>query len=178
MDNLNEQLTNLNNESFSIPEAELMDTTIMNESSGMPDGVILTSDNASGLGIQMADVTTSELHYELGVDDSIIGLALDESGKELLEPVINPDFVEKFFEAQKLADNIYEQIDEAKSIIKKFIETHDLGSIESNGMTVKYTPATTTTTLDSAKIKSKYPDIAAECSKVSARKSSISIKES
>lgn len=164
MDNLNEQLTNLDTNTVFTPDT--LGT------------VTIACDNASGLGIKMDNVTTSELHYDLGVDDSIIGLALDESGNELLEPIIDSDFVEKYFEAQKLADSIYEQIEEAKSIIKKFIETHDLGSIESNGMTVKYTPSTTTTTLDSTKIKTKYPDIAAECSKVSARKSSISIKES
>ena len=164
MDNLNEQLTKLNEEGFSIPEAELMDTTLI-----IP--------NSDGLSISDTDITLTT-GYNLGVDDSIIGLAIDESGNEILEPIIDSAFVEKYFEAIKLADSIYEQAEEAKAIIKKFIETHELGSITSNGMTVKYTPSTTTTTLDTAKIKSKYPDIAAECSKVSARKSSISIKES
>lgn len=114
----------------------------------------------------------------LEVSDDIIGYSLSESGDSLTEVVIDDEFVINYFKIQKLVERLSGQLEDAKIIIKRFIEEHDTGSIESNGMAVKYTPSTTTTTLDSTKIKSKYPDIAAECSKVSARKSSISIKES
>lgn len=113
---------------------------------------------------------------DLPVDDDIIGFDLLESDADT-KVIIKPEFVDEYFRIARLVEKLSTQMEEAKSIIKRFIEEHDTGSVESNGMFVKYTPPTTTTTLDTTKIKSKYPEIAAECSKVSARKSSISIKE-
>lgn len=122
--------------------------------------------------------TEARIDYaiDLPVDDDIIGFDLLESDADA-KVILKPEFVDEYFRIARLVEKLSTQMEEAKSIIKRFIEEHDTGSVESNGMFVKYTPPTTTTTLDTTKIKSKYPEIAAECSKVSARKSSISIKE-
>ena len=130
--------------------------------------------------IILEDVKVSDMldNISLDVNDDIIFFDILESG-DLLDdtPALDKAFVEKYIKISNLVARLSEQMDDAKSIIKRFIEEHNLGSFESNGLAVKYSSATTTTTLDSAKLKSKYPDIAAECSKVSARKSSISLKE-
>lgn len=127
----------------------------------------------------LEDVKVSNMldNISLDVNDDIIFFDLLESGDSLDTPTLDREFVDNYIKISNLVARLSEQMDDAKSIIKRFIEEHNLGSFESNGLAVKYSSATTTTTLDSAKLKSKYPDIAAECSKVSARKSSISLKE-
>lgn len=145
------------------------------------DNTIITMPTSeSGLGISVISETIStvmDYNINLEVNDNIIGYDLSESANSLTDVVIDKEFVNNYFMIERLVNKLAAQMEDAKVIIKRFIEEHETGSIESNGMAVKYTPATTSTTLDSAKIKSKYPDIAADCSKVSARRSSISIKE-
>lgn len=89
--------------------------------------------------------------------------------------VINPDFVMDYFNIVTAYDKLGEQLSQAKTVLKEFIETHNLGSVSSNGMQIKYTSPTTTTSIDTSKLKKEYPDIAALCSKVSPRASSVSI---
>lgn len=134
----------------------------------------------SDSGLTISTDTTSykvPVGYNLDVPDDFIKLQLNESGETTSTVEVNPKFVENYFEALELADSINKQLKEAQDKIKKFIEDHKVGSFESNGMKVKYTPSTTTTTISSSKLKKLYPDIAAECSNVSARKSSISIQK-
>ena len=73
-------------------------------------------------------------------------------------------------------DRISTELKKYKDEIKSFIEDNSIGSFKTDLLDVKYTSATTTTTIDTAKLKSKYADIAAECSKVGAKASSISLK--
>ena len=100
-------------------------------------------------------------------DTNIVQLDLIESELEM-SPIIDAQFVEDYFMLERLVDN-------AEAQINNF--THNTGSFKSNGMQLTYTQATTTTTIDTTKLKATYPDIAAECSRTSARKASISLKE-
>ena len=91
---------------------------------------------------------------------------------------INPDFVRDYFDLIYLSESINAQLSIFKSQIKEFIEQNNLGSQESNGMQITYSSPTTVTTIDNKLLKSNYPEIAAACSKVGTRASSISIKAS
>lgn len=109
-------------------------------------------------------------------DTNIVQMNFIESELET-RPEIDAQFVEDYFMLERLINKAKVQQDQMKKIIKRFAEENNTGSFDSNGMQVVYTNATTTTTIDSAKLKSKYPDIAAECSKTSPRASSISLRE-
>lgn len=109
-------------------------------------------------------------------DTNIVQLDLIESELEM-SPIIDAQFVEDYFMLERLVDNDEAQINNFKKILQRFAETHNTGSFKSNGMQLTYTQATTTTTIDTTKLKATYPDIAAECSRTSARKASISLKE-
>lgn len=137
-------------------------------------GVILTENQKVQKNIYVEDYTKK-------FDDSNIfetPTLLESMSGEPITPILNEEFVEAYFMLERLSNNVANQLSEFKTIIKQYVETHNTGSFESNGMAVKYTNATTSTTIDTAKLKSTYPDIAADCSKVSSRASSISIKES
>lgn len=69
-------------------------------------------------------------------------------------------------------DRISEELKKYKEEIKSFIEDNSIGSFKTNLLDIKYTSAT----IDTAKLKSKYANIAAECSKVGTKSSSISLK--
>ncbi len=73
-------------------------------------------------------------------------------------------------------DRISEELKKYKEEIKSFIEDNNTGSFKTDLLDIKYTSATTTTTIDTTKLKSKYANIAAECSKVGTKASSISLK--
>ena len=75
----------------------------------------------------------------------------------------------------ELLEQVKARIDAKKEKIKQFIEENNLGSFKTDLLIVKYVSATTTTSIDSAKLKKELPDIAAKYSKVSARSSSVSI---
>lgn len=77
----------------------------------------------------------------------------------------------------EILEAVQERINKKKEEIKAFIESNKLGSFKTDKLIVNYTSATTTTSIDTTKLKKELPDIAATYSKVSARSSSVSIKE-
>lgn len=76
----------------------------------------------------------------------------------------------------KLLEEVKTRIENKTTEIKTFLEANALGSFKTELLTAKYVSATTATTIDTAMLKSKYPKIAAECSKTGAKSSSLSIK--
>lgn len=90
---------------------------------------------------------------------------------------IDENFVKEYFKVERLVKSLSAQISEVKAKIKESIEANNVGSFQSNGMKVVYTSATTTTTIDSAKLKKEQPEIAAKYSKVGAKSSSVTISE-
>lgn len=75
-----------------------------------------------------------------------------------------------------LLEELKEKVDNAKKEIIEFLDKNHPKSFETDRLVVKYTSATTQTSIDSKLLKSKYPEIAAECSSTVPKKSSISIK--
>lgn len=144
---------------------------------GTPEESV-TSINSLGSGLRVSmDIDQITVPaYHINIPEDALSLTLDESGENIVSAVINPDFVEEYRKAQQFYDSVKAELDNAKAMMLKFIEDNNTGTIKSNGMMIKYSPATTTTSIDSKALKSKFPDIAAEFSKVSARKSSISVE--
>ena len=59
--------------------------------------------------------------------------------------------------------------------LKTAMEQHDVKSFENDIIKITYVEPTTRTSVDSAKLKKKYPSVFEECSKISEVKSSIRI---
>jgi hypothetical protein len=137
----------------------------------------------------MLDELLEEKQITLEEDCKIEGLKKIESAQkhiymlineanEKKEPIIKLDHA---FESE-LASNILlleelkEKVDNAKKEILEFLDKNHPKSFETDKLVVKYTSATTQTSIDSKLLKSKYPAIAAECSSTVPKKSSVSIK--
>ena len=103
--------------------------------------------------------------------DKVTNISLDESNNVKLDEIYEKELHDMIIQEKELSEKIAKRKEE----IKAFIEENKLGSFETNLLTVKYTSATTTTTLDTTRLKKEKPELAAEYSKVSARSSSISI---
>lgn len=89
---------------------------------------------------------------------------------------LDKEFEKGLADDLKLAKEVNDRLAERKEMIIKFIEQNDMGSFKGELVNVKYSSATTTTSIDSARLKKELPDIAAKYSKVSSRKSSVSIE--
>ena len=76
----------------------------------------------------------------------------------------------------KLFEEVKARIADKTAEIKTFLEANALGSFKTELLNAKYVSATTVTTIDSTMLKTKYPEIAAECSKTGPKSSSLSIK--
>lgn len=62
-----------------------------------------------------------------------------------------------------------------KDKIKTAMEAHGIKSFKNEILNLTYVAETTSTSIDSAKLKKKYPDIAEECSKTSKKSSYVKI---
>lgn len=110
---------------------------------------------------------TGEIYYikyevSPGIADRTVGL--------------EAEFETTLVEDLKLLEEVQERVDRKKKEILQFLDKNALGSFKTDLLKVKYTSATTTTTIDSAKLKKELPEIAAKYSKVSSRSSSVSIE--
>lgn len=82
---------------------------------------------------------------------------------------------------QKIADivtakkKLEEQEKELKEKLKEAMEKCNIKKFESDILNITYVAATTATSIDSAKLKKKYPDIAAECSKSSNKSAYVKV---
>jgi len=103
--------------------------------------------------------------------DNAKNISLDESNNIKLDETYEKELHDMIIQEKELSEKIAKRKEE----IKAFIEENRLGSFETNLLAIKYTSATTTTTLDTTRLKKEKPELAAEYSKVSARSSSISI---
>lgn len=99
----------------------------------------------------------------------------DESGLVALEQ-------QQITVIQKIADicttkkQLEAQEKELKDNLKKAMEQYGVKSIDNDILKITYIAATTTTSIDSAKLKKLHPDIAAECSKTSAKSAYIKVE--
>lgn len=70
---------------------------------------------------------------------------------------------------------IEEQEKNLKDKLKEAMEKFNVKKFESDILNITYVAATSSTSIDSAKLKKKYPTIAEECSKVSAKSAYIKV---
>ncbi len=63
-----------------------------------------------------------------------------------------------------------------KAKLQEAMEQYNIKKFESDVLNITYVAPTTTTSVDSTKLKKKYPDIYKECSKTSNRSAYITIK--
>jgi hypothetical protein len=68
-----------------------------------------------------------------------------------------------------------DQEKELKEKLQKAMEVHGIKKFESEILNITYVAATTSTSIDSAKLKKKYPDIADECSKTSNKSAYVKV---
>ncbi len=68
-----------------------------------------------------------------------------------------------------------EQEAELKVKLKEAMEKYGIKKFESDILNITYVAETTQTSIDSAKLKKKYPDIAEECSKVSKKSAYVKV---
>lgn len=89
-----------------------------------------------------------------------------------LDKAFEKELAEELLELEALK----ERVEAKKEEILGFLDKNHPKSFETNMLVVKYTSATTQTSIDSARLKKEMPEIAAKYSKTSPKKSSISIK--
>lgn len=114
--------------------------------------------------------------------------ACDQAGPEECEGAVNTGAeltaVEK--QVQPILQTIKNLVIQKKAIeaeetkmrdkLKEAMETYGVKSFDNELIKVTYIPATTSTGLDSAKVKKLYPQIVAECSKVTKKSAYIKIE--
>lgn len=118
--------------------------------------------------------TPSECEYAVMVDD----VAFEQDEEQALEA----------FKGKQLAvlKNIASVIQQKKELeakeaelkvkLQEAMEAYGIKKFTSDILNITYVAATTSTSVDSAKLKKKYPDIAAECSKTSNKKAYIKVE--
>ena len=72
--------------------------------------------------------------------------------------------------------NLEEQEKNMKEQLQKAMEAHGIKSFDNESIKVTYMAESVRNSVDSAKLKKKYPDIAAECNKASAVKAFVKIE--
>lgn len=70
---------------------------------------------------------------------------------------------------------VEEQEKQMKTALMDAMQKYGVKKFESDVLNLTLVEPTTTTSIDSAKLKKKYPDIAAECSKISAKAGYVKI---
>lgn len=104
-------------------------------------------------------------------EDAIIE---EESGLELFQEV-NLEPIAKLTKLMTEIKRMEAESDELRDNLKAAMEKYNVKKFEGDGVTITYIEPTTRTSVDSTKLKKKYPDIAEECSKVSNVSASVRI---
>ena len=68
-----------------------------------------------------------------------------------------------------------EQEKQLKEKLKEAMEFYGVKKFESDILNITYVPETTTTTIDTSKLKKKYPEIVKECSRTSKKSAYVKI---
>ncbi len=109
----------------------------------------------------------------------------------MLDDVVSEQDEEKALEAFKggqltVLQNIANIVKQKKELeakeadlkvkLQEAMESYGIKKFTSDVLNITYVAATTSTSIDSTKLKKKYPDIAAECSKTSSKKAYIKVE--
>lgn len=101
------------------------------------------------------------------VDDFESGIQVFEQGQmAVIQKIADIVTTKKQLEAQEK---------ELKEKLKEAMEKYNIKKFESDILNITYVAESTKTSIDSAKLKKKYPDIAAECSKTSKKSAYVKV---
>lgn len=117
-------------------------------------------------------ITTTEPVITIGNEEKKGNIYLDETNDIRFDNSYECSLLDDL----RLLEEVKARIEAKKEEIKAFIETNNKGSFRTELLNIKYSSATTTTTIDTTRLKKEMPEIAAKYSKVGTRKSSISIE--
>ena len=116
------------------------------------------------MGLKRVESDQKHIWMVLKEGETLGTIGLDKAfEKELAEEVLE-------------LESLKERVEAKKEEILGFLDKNHPKSFETNMLVVKYTSATTQTSIDSTRLKKEMPEIAAKYSKTSPKKSSISIK--
>ena len=98
--------------------------------------------------------------------DSIMEAASEETGLQVFKQG-QVAVIQKIVDIITTKKKLEEQEKELKEKLKEAMEKYNIKKFESDILNITYVAESTKTSIDSAKLKKKYPEIAAECSKTS-----------
>lgn len=111
--------------------------------------------------------------------DNAIEVKDDEYNEELAVEAFKRNqatIIRKITTLVKAKKELEEAEAELKGKLQEAMEIRGIKKFISEELSVTYVAPTTSTTLDSAKLKKKYPEIAAECSKTSNKRAYVKIE--
>lgn len=92
-----------------------------------------------------------------------------------LETFKNSAIIQKIFDLMLTKKQLEEEEKQLKEKLKEAMEFYGVKKFESDYLTITYVAETTTTTIDTSKLKKKYPDIAEECSRTSRKSAYVKV---
>lgn len=118
--------------------------------------------------------------------EEVCGLNPSKCGDSIMDEVSEETGLQVFQQGQlavlqKIADivtakkKLEEQEKELKEKLKEAMEKCDIKKFENDILDITYVAETTSTIIDSAKLKKKYPAIAEECSKTSKKSAYVKV---
>ena len=106
--------------------------------------------------------------------DSIMQDAEEETGLQVFKQG-QMAVLQKITDIVTAKKKLEEQEKELKEKLKEAMEKCNIKKFESDILNITYVAETTQTSIDSTKLKKKYPDIAEECSKVSKKSAYVKV---
>lgn len=106
--------------------------------------------------------------------ESIMEEASEETGLEVFKQG-QIAVIQKIVDIVTAKKKLEEQEKELKEKLKEAMEKCNVKKFESDILNITYVAETTSTSIDSTKLKKKYPDIAAECSKTSKKSAYVKV---
>ena len=106
--------------------------------------------------------------------ESIMDDVSEETGLELFQQG-QAEVIQKISDLIIAKKTLEEREKELKRQLKEAMENCNIKKFESDILNLTYVAETTATSIDSAKLKKKYPEIAEECSKESKRSAYVKV---
>lgn len=110
------------------------------------------------------------------VPESCGCVTFDEEGGLVLFQNQQIAFLQQIATIVRMKKQCEQQEKELKDKLKQAMEQYGVKKFESDILNITYVVESQKTSIDSAKLKKKYPDIASECSKVSPTSSYIKVE--
>lgn len=109
------------------------------------------------------------------VHDDACGAKYEEENSLATFETQQLEVLQKITEVVNIKKQYEEQEKALKEQLKSAMEKYNVKKFESDVLNITYVDETTATSIDSAKLKKLYPNIAAECSKTSKKSAYVKI---